>query len=96
MAGWLSAWRSSGRDDGVAALGAGALAVVCCAAFPLLVASAWSLVIGPFLRAGAVLAATVLVAVVIVPARRRRSSEATASLGESGPPRRGCATRRPS
>jgi hypothetical protein len=61
-----------GAPGGLAALGVAALAVVCCAGLPLLLALAASIGIGSVLGiAGGVVAAALLVAAIIVVVRRR-------------------------
>lgn len=61
---------SQGRG-GILGIGIAALAIVCCAAFPLLAALAGSVAVGTILGAGAgILAGVALVAVVASRARR--------------------------
>jgi len=68
--------KNSAAQGGVAALGFGVFAVVCCAAFPLLVALAGGLAIGTVLGVGAgVLAAIVLVGALAMRWHRRRACE---------------------
>ena len=65
---------------GLAALGLGALVVVCCAALPLVAGVLGGVAIGAYLGVGAgVLALAVLAALVLVRARRRRTRRSQAT-----------------
>ncbi len=67
--------RESGRRGALAAVGAGVLAVVCCAALPLAAAGVGSVALGSVLGVGAgVLTAVALLALVLARAHRRRQA----------------------
>jgi zinc transporter ZupT len=74
---------ASGARTGIAALGASALAIGCCAAAPLVLAALGGVALGAILGvAGGVLAVAALLA--LVPLIRRRRSCERPGAGDSG------------